>query len=1292
MAKKILDTLADQSGPGKGGSIKEANSVMDYVLNQTSPLSREQSNNEQVQEGFEGDSQYDSGLAYSVDQNALRARNQPWTDQVGNSLVKAVPGTALKILENAGDLGELVFDWDKDKEYTNVFTELAKAGQEKLNEKFHTYQETPSNQFASPADSGWWFNMGDGLIQSVGAFWATGAGVGGTLSKGAKALNAAIKGGELGAKITQGAAQLGTASSLAYTEGIQSAAQVYDATKKQKLSEGLTEDAAKKIASDAASKTMMLNTVINTGLNITSLSPLFKSFGHLDDGIRQQLSRKAKETLPKYIERLGQLESQGVKQASIMKTLGLEAMQEGIEEDVNLYSENEGYRQGGVESQVKSNKPTAIGRFIDTAFSEEGAINFLSGAVGGVAQTAGFEYAPLRTYTDDAGKKSRMSARNLEALQQQKSQRETIHTFKTDLEYIQEKQQALNAAVAAKDQNKIEEARQDLFNIAALKSIRQETIDELTQEIGTIGSVDNTKLGPDQLTDAERQGLADNVDDHRYREKAASKSADLKMLNKEYRNLQGNGTFTSNFALNEAFRQRMDVYSTEKVLEDVQKNLAQTHADLANLFPDPDTQQAILLKAELNGLEIATKELEKRKSPVSKDISTQYQVAKQAYADLTRLNHLTETRVKGNSGIVNKLTPHYANRAFVQSKLDNRQEIYRETLNNPKKFEDKLNKIVEKVVKVQETLKKEKVAEENKQKEHADLEQAKEVQKEQKAQQEQAKQEPIDPAKEYLTKARRATTEKDLDAFLDEADKKNLVTPELIDAIAQRRQELNSGKTVGVEQIQSVNAIDQAYHGKTQKEQVEEEAALLDIISNINEENNSTYGYHNKVAYKAQAQGKDYITIDPSVINDRYKILHSSSFGEGTSVTLRPVTLDEHKQPELIPAGFFEEPTDDEIANTAIAIFYNTRIVGYLPVYKNQQKDLLLAREHVLRNNVVTTKISKKTVGNLNKGTNHSVKEAFPITPKFAIGVSGSFNTNTDAPYTGSLINQKQAKTGYVYAINSTPNGQEIAIPVDINNINEEIASSIITALDIYINSDQLEDADRKVVADTFDQYGIDITTQKGLQEYVNLFVHTTDLTDPENITKFNTETKDNYYIQVSQNGLRFMQSGRAIKDKKGNLVAREVGKNTPEPNKFYNDLKKHLQHTYFKIDLTKLSSKKEFKAPLFTIGEQSLEVKDYTQPTYADHVATHTTTNIVGVKLSDTEQTIMVQPSLFLDYSFLNKDQVLLKTDSDGSEKVAILASNKPNVSGVAKNPNKRKAPQNVTQQDANNLKDNCN
>lgn len=1263
MAKKILDSLIDQSGPGTGSSSK-ANSVMDYVLNQSSPLTREGSNNEQVQQGFEGDSQYDSGLGYLVDQNQLRARNQPWIDQVGNSLVKAVPGTALKILENAGDLGELVFDWDKDKEYTNMFTELAKAGQEALNDKFHTYQETPADKFASPADSGWWFNMGDGLVQSVGAFWATGAGVGGTLSKGAKALNAAIKGGELGAKITQGAAQLGTASSLAYTEGIQSAAQVYEATKKQKISEGLPELEAKKLASEAASKTMMLNTVINTGLNITSLSPLFKSFGHLDDGIRQQLSRKAKETLPKYIERLGQLESQGVKQASIMKTLGLEAMQEGIEEDVNLYSENEGYRQGGVEDKVKSNKPTAIGRFIDTAFSEEGAINFLSGAVGGVAQTAGFEYAPLRTYTDDAGKKSRMSARNLEAIQQQKHQRETIHTFKTDLEYLQQKQEALNAAVASKDQNKIEEARQDLFNIAALKSIRQETIDELTQEIGNIGSVDNTKLGPDQLTDAERQGLADNVDDHRYREKAASKSADLKMLNKEYRNLQAEGTFTSNFALNEAFRQRMDVYSTEKVLEDVQKNLVKTQADLANLFPDPDSQQAIMLKAELNGLEIALKELEKRKSPVSKDISTQYQVAKQAYADLTRLNHLTETRVKGNSGIVNKLTPHYANRAFVQSKLDDRQSTYRETLNDPKKFEQKLNKEVEKVVKVQEAVKKEKEAQVNKIKEQEDLETAK--------------------SKKV------------------EEDVKNLIKPvkettpvvESVSAPVDIKIESTEpgAKTISVEQIQTINPIDQAYHGKTQKEQVEEESALLDIISSINEENNSTYGYHNKIAYKAQAQGKDYITLDPSVINDRYKILHSSSFGEGTSVTLRPVTLDEHKQPELIPAGFFENPTDKEIATTAIAIFHDNRIVGYLPVYKNQQKDLLLARAYVLQHNVVSTKISKKTVGNLNKGTTHPVQEAFPILPKFAIGVSGSFNTNTDAPYIGNLINSKQAKTGYVYAITSTPNGQEIAIPVDINNVSEEIASSIITALDIYINADQLEDADKQVVRDTFDKYGIDITTQKGLQDYVNLFVHTTDLTDPENIVKFNTEQKDNYYIQVSQNGLRFMQSGRAIKDKKGNLVAREVGKNTPEPNKFYNDLKKHLQNTYFRVDLTKLTSKKEFQAPIFQVGENSIEVKDYTQPSYANHVAANTTTNIVGVKLSDTEQTIMVQPSLFLDYSFLNKDQVLLKTDSDGNEKVAILASNQPNVSGVARNPNRRKAPQNVTQQDANNLKDNCN
>jgi len=293
MAKKILGQLLDQSGTVKGTiNDDKPNSVMDYVLNSTSPLTRLSSNLSQVREGFEGDSDYDENLGYSVDQQKLRGRNQPALDQLANAAVKTLPGIGLGIVENAGYLAELL---SGDQDYDNTLTKIARNSRDWIENKLPVYREEPNEVFDTK-DPAWWINHGQGLVESVGEFLVTGAGVGGVLSKGAKAFTTAIKGGELAAKLGQGAAQLGTASGLAYTEGAMSGAQVY-----KDVFEA-TGDAQK--ASQAAAETVKLNTVINTGLNITSLSPLFKSFKNLDEGVKSQISRKTKETTGDYIKRL----------------------------------------------------------------------------------------------------------------------------------------------------------------------------------------------------------------------------------------------------------------------------------------------------------------------------------------------------------------------------------------------------------------------------------------------------------------------------------------------------------------------------------------------------------------------------------------------------------------------------------------------------------------------------------------------------------------------------------------------------------------------------------------------------------------------------------------------------------------------------------------------------------------------------------------------------------------------------------------------------------------------------
>src|SRR6478609_3249106 len=90
-------------------------------------------------QGFKGDSSYDEGLAFGLDQGLLRANNQGIGGEAGNALLQTVPGIGLGILENIGYLGDLAFDWDNSKDYTNGLVELAKKGREKLGEELPIY-------------------------------------------------------------------------------------------------------------------------------------------------------------------------------------------------------------------------------------------------------------------------------------------------------------------------------------------------------------------------------------------------------------------------------------------------------------------------------------------------------------------------------------------------------------------------------------------------------------------------------------------------------------------------------------------------------------------------------------------------------------------------------------------------------------------------------------------------------------------------------------------------------------------------------------------------------------------------------------------------------------------------------------------------------------------------------------------------------------------------------------------------------------------------------------------------
>lgn len=1319
--------------------------------------------------------QYDKGYLSSFGNlNTYKSRQQPWYDQLGNSLAKLVPGAALSLVESIGDLGEL-FDVDKDKEYSNAFTELALKGKEGLDETFKTYQEGSGNKFPSIHDSGWWFNFGDGVVQSIAGFYAIGAGVGKVLSTSAKLLTGAMRSGQLGIKVGQGVAQGLTATALSYTEGVQIGAGVYQTIKADVLKNGydygdgikvpVDETEAKRIASIGSAEAVKLNTILGTGINITGLSPLFKSYGKLSATVKAGLPRAAGESLPKWMARLNELEKTIPAQASPLKFLAQESAQEAFEEGgINLYSESEGYRKSGAaKNMVRSDIDDSIDRFADILFSEEGAVNALGGALGGVVQSGGLEHLPMHTHIDKDGNSKLVSARTLEGIESNEYKNELIHGLREDVNTIQTNQQALNNAVAKGDKNAIEVARHNLFNVAALKSMRNETVDALSTEIAQFGQVDNTKLGEDGKTDAVRQGLADDTNDNKYRETASQKAADLHTLNKEFRNISA--IFDNHHAAEEAFRKRLNIYTFQSIGNDIAKEIASKEADLHSLITDPQLLQGIKYNAELKAYDHAITHLETKvknkdnAQTVDKEIQTlknEQTEIKKLNDDLNKNDRSLSSKVKANQGLSNPIVQSYMDKLITDRFINMHKQIYAKIIEDPKGFTKSVKSQVDAIAK--ETIKKDnaKATVVEKQKEQVDQKKASEDKKEDHLNNKKRTNELLsilsDEDKELATKI--TDPEKRAKWIKTQAikvapiinSKEKIRTPggnEIIErheaedalnnpnstlqerimatmnlagnsafnpaAESDINKALNSIKEIeeregnalasltvwerqvreardkvlvepkkesnlASDQLDAINLpANQVYQGKTEEEVETEMFALTTLVNKNNPEDNKTYGSQNRIAYLSQdyteMEGGGRITDNPFTINRQYKLLHSPSFGIGSSITLELAPESEYvKRKGKYAVGSEYRPTDQEgevvdVAYIPIKILYNGELMGFVHEYdpERDSDELLDLRKYLVANKTVTTKIVEKTMGALNTTpSKYPVSEAFPIIPRFAIGKNNKAFVDVNTEYSKPLVNKKEAplKEGFLYAMITTPNGKEIALPLDINRVSKDIASSITKALDLFLRSESLTTEEESVVQQVFTNYNINLKTRKGLQDYINLFVATTDMSDSKFINQVNNQTdKDRYYISTSTKGIAYIRSQGAVtyKDKNGveHLGPRQIeSKDTPEYKARLAGLEEFITHTYARMDLKRIADNEEFKAPILQIVDGKLVTSEAYYKTYSEYVAEHSTTNIRGVRLSDTEQTTFAQPMVFFDTSFLKPKKI------NKSKEKAILAS----------------------------------
>ena len=356
-----------------------------------------------------------------------RADNQSALRQFGNFIPRVLGKAGTGIIQGIGYIPEI---FDSENDYSNGLTTAMDETNDWLDRNFPIYRK--SNKLFDFSDFGSYLETAEGLVSSIASFAVEGAGFAKLLGTVGKLGSIAGKGKTIGGlltkslsagmelntarKLTLGAEKVMTAGMMAYTEGAMSGKHVYDTVYQsqfEKLVAGGMDptkaaDEAHRIAGESAQTTVQLNTVINTGLNM--MGGVSQFFRHDVDetvevarrvlgmsgaeaalgekGLATYLERLAGETGSKYAKQLGKREG--------LLTVGKEAVAEGFEELTNQFAERTGIEEG-----KKGNTYSFLGQFgqlknyINRVSDEEGAMNFILGAIAGPGQQSITQNIPL---------------------------------------------------------------------------------------------------------------------------------------------------------------------------------------------------------------------------------------------------------------------------------------------------------------------------------------------------------------------------------------------------------------------------------------------------------------------------------------------------------------------------------------------------------------------------------------------------------------------------------------------------------------------------------------------------------------------------------------------------------------------------------------------------------------------------------------------------------------------------------------------------------------------------------
>ena len=437
-----------------------------------------------IPEGIQGLTPTQTGLSYEdinkfggapasfsrQDLETREAYRQGWGSEALSGLGRVVTNTPLTMVGNAASILDLEDYFNQDKEVGNWLTNAMEDYKAKVNKDyFPIYRKT--GESLDLGDSAWWAENASSLIESIGGYAATGA----ALAAGVGALLAAAPVSAAAAGvITTGVVALG----LNQAEGISTGVQVYKDTYDNSLKKGLSEEASKQKAADAASYAINLNRT-SIALNLTGANMFVRA---------PKLTRE----LVKNVSKLNTL-----------KRTGLEAGQEFLEEEINLVAEKAGKAYGKDE-----NFNLASG--LDAVATKEGLEAGLLGALGGFGQTiatAGVNQLTGKTRDQQDRFKAQQDAiKEIEAIGKANKVPDSASTFKTayDLGKLYKQLEVIDSVDNPSKELLAERKKltDSILEVQAYNAFDTGTTDSLIQQYNSIKA-----LTPEQ---AVAKGLHDN--------------------------------------------------------------------------------------------------------------------------------------------------------------------------------------------------------------------------------------------------------------------------------------------------------------------------------------------------------------------------------------------------------------------------------------------------------------------------------------------------------------------------------------------------------------------------------------------------------------------------------------------------------------------------------------------------------------------------------------------------------------------------------------------------------------